>query len=57
VGSGSNPKPRQVEIGLANNLHIHILKGLKEGEVVSLTPPLVQAAMTTEPEEVEMVEG
>ncbi len=57
VGSGSNPKPRQVEIGLANNLHIRILKGLKEGEVVSLTPPLVQASMTTEPEEVDMVEG
>ncbi|MBN1905916.1 MAG: efflux RND transporter periplasmic adaptor subunit [Deltaproteobacteria bacterium] len=57
VGSGSNPKPRQVEIGLANNLHIHITKGLKEGEVVSLTPPLVQASMTTEPEEIDMVEG
>jgi hypothetical protein len=57
VGSGSKPKPRQVEIGMANNLHIRIIKGLKEGEVVSLTPPLVQAAITTEPDEVEILEG
>jgi HlyD family secretion protein len=57
IASGSSLKPRQVEIGLANNLNIHILKGLKEGEVVSLTPPLVQAAMTTESEEIEVVEG
>jgi len=57
IASGSSLKPRQVEIGLANNLNIHILKGLKEGETVSLTPPLAYATMTTEPEEIEILEG
>jgi HlyD family secretion protein len=57
IGSGSNPKPRQVEIGMSNNLYIRIIKGLKEGEEVSLTPPLAQASVSTAPEEVEILEG
>ncbi|MDD4871475.1 MAG: efflux RND transporter periplasmic adaptor subunit, partial [Kiritimatiellae bacterium] len=32
--------PRKVEIGLDNNRMIRIISGLKEGEVVMLTPPL-----------------
>ncbi|NLA76074.1 MAG: HlyD family efflux transporter periplasmic adaptor subunit [Deltaproteobacteria bacterium] len=50
IGSGSNLKPREVELGLSNNLHIRILKGLKEGELVSLTPPLGQASLAAEPD-------
>ena len=44
IGDGDNPKPRKVEIGLDNNLMIRIIKGLEEGEIVSLNPPLDQAA-------------
>ena len=46
IGDGENPKPRPVEIGLDNNLMIVIDKGLKEGEVVSLSPPLKEAVAT-----------
>ncbi len=42
---GNDLEPRPVEIGLDNNQMICINKGLKEGEVVSLTPPLKQATM------------
>ncbi len=48
IGDGDNPKPREVEIGLDNNLMICINKGLEEGEVVSLNPPLSQAVLTDE---------
>ncbi len=44
IGDGDNPKPRNVEIGLDNNLMIRIIKGVEEGEIVSLNPPLEQAA-------------
>ncbi len=43
IGDDDDLKPRVVEIGLDNNLMIHIKKGLKEGEIVSLNPPLTQA--------------
>ena len=33
-------EPRKVEIGLDNNRMVRIISGLKEGEVVLLTPPL-----------------
>lgn len=46
LGEGDNLKPREVETGLDNNLMIQIKKGLKEGEVVSLNPPLTQAVAT-----------
>ena len=36
-------KPRDVEIGEDNNRMVHILKGLKKGEQVLLTPPLSKA--------------
>ena len=32
--------PKPVEIGLDNNRMIHIISGLKAGEIVDLTPPL-----------------
>jgi hypothetical protein len=57
IGSGSNPKPRIVEIGMSNNLNISIIKGLKGGEEVSLTPPLDKASVSAEPEEIEILEG
>ncbi len=40
VWDGGGFGPRVVELGLDNNRMIRILGGLKEGEVVSLTPPL-----------------
>lgn len=43
-GDGSF-KPREVEVGLDNNLMIHIPSGLAEGEVVSLTPPLKDSGL------------
>jgi HlyD family secretion protein len=36
---------RKVEIGLDNNTDVVIKKGLSEGEIVLLTPPLKEAAM------------
>ncbi|MHC4242190.1 MAG: efflux RND transporter periplasmic adaptor subunit [Planctomycetota bacterium] len=36
---------REVEIGLDNNRMIRIIDGIREGEVVLLTPPLKSAAM------------
>jgi len=43
VVNGKALEPRKVEIGLDNNRMIHILSGLGEGEIVSLTPPLESA--------------
>ena len=40
VVKGKNFEPRRVEIGLDNNRMIRIISGLREGEVVLLTPPL-----------------
>ena len=39
VKSGKSFQPRQVKVGLDNNKVIHILEGLKEGEIVLLNPP------------------
>ncbi len=45
VWSGKDFEPRKVEIGLDNNRMIRILRGLKAGEIVLLTPPLADAAV------------
>ncbi len=37
-------EPRKVDIGLDNNSMVRIVSGLEPGEMVSLAPPLVQAA-------------
>ena len=42
---GNKIKPRTVEIGLDNSTIIRIASGLKPGEIVSLYPPLAQAAV------------
>jgi HlyD family secretion protein len=42
---GDKLKPRIVETGLDNNIVIRIKSGLEPGEVVSLSPPLAQAAV------------
>ncbi len=46
IADGDDLEPREVEIGLDNGQMIHIKSGLKEGEIVSLTPPLKQASVT-----------
>ncbi|MFH1614166.1 MAG: efflux RND transporter periplasmic adaptor subunit [Planctomycetota bacterium] len=43
VLNGKSPEPRKVEIGLDNNNMVRIISGLKEGEIVLLTPPLKTA--------------
>jgi len=43
VWNGKDFEPRAVEIGLDNNRMIRIISGLKEGQVVVLTPPLAPA--------------
>ncbi len=45
VLNGKTLEPRKVETGLDNNRMIRIISGLREGEVVSLTPPLKSAAV------------
>jgi len=45
VWSGKDFEPRKVEIGLDNNRMIRIIRGLKAGETVLLTPPLADAAV------------
>ena len=45
VWSGKDFEPRKVEVGLDNNRMIRILRGLKAGETVLLTPPLADAAV------------
>jgi len=45
VVKGKNFEPRRVEIGLDNNRMVRIMGGLREGEVVLLTPPLKSAAL------------
>jgi HlyD family secretion protein len=45
VVKGSRTVPREVEIGLDNNIMVRIISGLKEGEVVSLSPPLEEATV------------
>jgi HlyD family secretion protein len=41
-------EPRKVKIGLDNNKMIRIIEGLREGEVVLLTPPLKTAAVDSQ---------
>ncbi|MHB1156586.1 MAG: efflux RND transporter periplasmic adaptor subunit [Phycisphaerales bacterium] len=41
-------QPRPVEIGLDNGRKVHIISGLKEGDRVSLTPPLQPASRKDE---------
>jgi len=45
VLNGKSLEPRKVEIGLDNNRMVRIVSGLKEGEIVSLTPPLKSAGV------------
>ena len=45
VKTGNSFQPKQVKVGLDNNKVIHILEGLKEGEIVQLNPPLKSAAV------------
>jgi hypothetical protein len=45
VVKGSRLKPRTVETGMDNNIVIRIASGLEPGEIVSLSPPLAQAAV------------
>jgi len=40
VLKGKRMEERKVQIGLDNNVHVHIVKGLEEGERVVLNPPL-----------------
>jgi HlyD family secretion protein len=39
---------RPVDIGFDNGRMVHVLKGLKEGEIVSLAPPLAEGAVGEE---------
>ncbi|MBN2061905.1 MAG: efflux RND transporter periplasmic adaptor subunit [Deltaproteobacteria bacterium] len=43
--NGKDVKARQVEIGLDNNIMVRIIRGLEQGEVVSLSPPLAHASV------------
>jgi len=45
IVKGSNIKPRTVETGLDNSTVIRIASGLEPGDIVSLSPPLAQAAV------------
>jgi HlyD family secretion protein len=45
IVKGNKIKPRTVETGLDNSTIIRIVSGLKHGEIISLTPPLAQAAV------------
>jgi HlyD family secretion protein len=48
VKKGNNFEARKVKTGLDNNKMIHIISGLKDGEIVLLSPPLKSAAAETE---------
>lgn len=50
VLEGGEFEPRSVEIGLDNNRMMRIIGGLKEGEVVLLTPPLGSGTVEQEME-------
>ncbi len=50
VVNGKSVQPRSVEIGLDNNRMVRIISGLKEGEIVLLTPPLKAGAVATSSE-------
>jgi HlyD family secretion protein len=46
---GKSVVPRKVEIGLDNNRMIRIIRGLEEGEVVLLDPPLKSSSVDAAP--------
>jgi HlyD family secretion protein len=48
VEKGNGFEARKIQTGLDNNKMIHIISGLKEGEVVLLNPPLKSAAAENE---------
>jgi len=48
VWDGGAFEPRGIEIGLDNNRMMRIISGLKEGEIVLLTPPLASASIDAE---------
>ena len=48
VKSGKSFEPRKEKIGLDNNKVIHIIEGLKDGDIVLLNPPLKSAAADLE---------
>lgn len=45
VIKGDKLESREVELGLDNNRMIRVISGLEPGEIVSLAPPLTQAAV------------
>ena len=49
VRDGKSVVPRKVEIGLDNNRMIRIVRGLEEGEVVVLDPPLKASSVDAAP--------
>lgn len=48
VQDGKEWKPRPVETGLDNNRMIHIVKGVKKGDVVMMAPPVKESKETNE---------
>ena len=44
------PIPRKVEIGLDNNKMVHIISGLKKGEMILMAPPLAESKVPEKPE-------
>lgn len=47
VADGKTWKPQPVKLGLDNNRMAHIMEGLKEGDIVSMTPPLQSTQLAT----------
>jgi len=45
IDESGEQQERKVEIGLDNNTYVVVKKGLSEGEVVLMTPPLKEAAL------------
>ena len=48
VRSGKTFVPRKVQIGLDNNKVIHVLEGLKDGDIVLLNPPFKSTTATSQ---------
>jgi len=44
----SGPEQREVKVGLDNSQVIHVIEGVKEGELVLLAPPLAPSAVAEE---------
>ena len=47
VNHGVAFEPRAVELGLDNNKMVHVLKGLDEGDIILMNPPLKSAAINS----------